>query len=409
VLHFRFVAEFPDNLSKPDGVFGFQNILSGEVNMKKIRQQIQKTITAITMCALIAVGLGSTFSATAATQKKSAKPAPKTTAKPLTPATPYDKGYQGGYSAGYTQGTTDWGQGVPHDYKRSDAYQNRERQYDQTLGNLEEYRQGHELGFELGYLDGYYGRVRNGVVPANGAVLAKAAALADAQRAREREARAANRDRERDSRDSRDGRDSRDNRDNRDSRGGRDSRRDSTPAGEVSVNLPNDTQLRLSLTSAITTKTARVGDRFTAKVVTPAEYEGATVEGHIATFNKSGRVSGKTELGLAFDSITFEDGRKARLEAQLERIVESESVKKVDEEGTIESGNRTKDSQVRGGVGAAAGAVIGGIAGGVKGALLGLILGGAAGVGTVAIEGNKDLVLEPGTEMIIRVIRSNTR
>jgi hypothetical protein len=385
--------------------------------MKKIKKQIQAAITAITMCALIAVGLGNSFSATAATQKKTTKPAPKTAAKTpvktTAPATPYDKGYQSGYGAGYGQGTTDWGQGVPQDYKRSDAYQNRERAYDQTLGTLEEYRQGHELGFELGYLDGYYGRVRNTVVPSNGAVLAKAAALADAQRAREREARAANRDRDRDSRDNRDGRDgrsdNRDSRDNRDGRDGRDSRRDSTQTGGVSLNIPNDTQLRLSLTSAITTKTARVGDRFTAKVITPSEYEGATVEGHIATFNKSGRVSGKTELGLAFDSITFEDGRKARLEAQLERIVESESVKKVDEEGTIETGNRTKDSQVRGGVGAAAGAVIGGIAGGVKGALLGLILGGAAGVGTVAIEGNKDLVLDPGTEMIIRVVKSNSR
>jgi hypothetical protein len=376
--------------------------------MKKIKKQIQATITAITMCALIAVGLGNSFSATAATQKKTTKPAPKTTAKTTAPATPYDKGYQSGYSAGYGQGTTDWGQGVPHDYKRSDAYQNRERAYDQTLGTLEEYRQGHELGFELGYLDGYYGRARNTLVPSNGAVLAKAAALADAQRARDREARAANRDRDRDSRDNRDGRgDNRDSRDNRDGRDGRDSRRNT--GQPVSLNIPNDTQLRLSLTSAITTKTARVGDRFTAKVITPSEYEGATVEGHIATFNKSGRVTGKTELGLAFDSITFEDGRKARLEAQLERIVESESVKKVDEEGTIETGNRTKDSQVRGGVGAAAGAVIGGIAGGVKGALLGLILGGAAGVGTVAIEGNKDLVLDPGTEMIIRVVKSGAR
>jgi hypothetical protein len=376
--------------------------------MKKIKKQIQATITAITMCALIAVGLGNSFSATAATQKKTTKPAPKTTAKTTSPVTPYDKGYQSGYSAGYGQGTTDWGQGVPHDYKRSDAYQNRERAYDQTLGTLEEYRQGHELGFELGYLDGYYGRARNTLVPSNGAVLAKAAALADAQRARDREARAANRDRDRDSRDNRDGRgDNRDSRDNRDGRDGRDSRRNT--GQPVSLNIPNDTQLRLSLTSAITTKTARVGDRFTAKVITPSEYEGATVEGHIATFNKSGRVTGKTELGLAFDSITFEDGRKARLEAQLERIVESESVKKVDEEGTIETGNRTKDSQVRGGVGAAAGAVIGGIAGGVKGALLGLILGGAAGVGTVAIEGNKDLVLDPGTEMIIRVVKSGAR
>ncbi len=384
--------------------------------MTKIKKQIRTTITAITMCALIAVGLGNSFSAAAATQKKTTKPAPKkttTAVKAMTPATPYDQGYQSGYGAGYGQGNTDWGKGVPQDYKRSDAYQNRERLYDQTLGNLEEYRQGHQLGLELGYLDGYYGRARNGIVPANGAVLAKAAALADAQRARAREEQN-NRD-NRDVRDTRDNREVRDNRDNRDARDTRDnrnsqdSRRDNTQTGGISLNIPNDTQLRLSLTSEINTKTARVGDRFTAKVITPASYEGALVEGHITSVEKSGRVSGKTELGLTFDTIILEDGRKGRLEAQLERIVESETVKKVDDEGTIESGSRTKDSQVRGGVGAAAGAVIGGIAGGVKGALLGMILGGAAGVGTVYVEGNKDLVLEPGTEMIIRIVKTNSR
>jgi hypothetical protein len=402
-------------------VFGFHDILSREVTMTKINKRIRTTITAITLCVFLVVGLGNSYSAAAATQKKTTKPAPKktTTAKPLTPATPYDKGYQSGYGAGYGQGNTDWGQGVPHDYKRSDAYQNRERLYEQTLGNLEEYRQGHELGFELGYLDGYYGRARNLAVPANGAVLARAAILADAQRARAREERNNRDNREvrdsRDNRDNRENRDTRDNidnrdpRDNRDNRGSQDSRRDNTQTGGVSLNIPNDTQLRLSLTSEINTKTARVGDRFTAKVVTPASYEGATVEGHITTVEKSGRVSGKTELGLTFDTITFEDGRKGRLEAQLERIVESETVKKVDEEGTIESGSRTKDSQVRGGVGAAAGTIIGGIAGGVKGAILGMILGGAAGVGTVYVEGNKDLLLQPGTEMIIRTARSGSR
>jgi hypothetical protein len=376
--------------------------------MNTIKKKMRLVTTAMTMFALLAVGLGNAFSATAAPQKK---PAPKTTATKTTakaaPAAPYDKGYQGGYGNGYDQGTTDWRNGVPHDYKRSDAYQGREQRYEATLSNLEEYRQGYDLGFELGYLDGYYGRTRSTQVPANGAVLAKAAALADAQRAREREARRENRD----NRDNRDSRDNRDNRDSRDTQAGtsKDSRRDTPPASGVGLPIPNDTQLRISLTSQIDTKTARVGDRFTAKVVTPAAYENATVEGHIAALNKSGRVSGKTELGLTFDTITLEDGRKGRLEAQLERIIESETVKKVDEEGNIESGSRTKDSQVRGGVGAAAGAVIGGIAGGVKGALLGLILGGAAGVGTVAIEGNKDLILEPGTEMVIRAAKSGSR
>jgi hypothetical protein len=369
--------------------------------MNTIKRKMKTMVTAIMMCAWLVAGPGNGVLAAASTQKKTTKPAPKASAtKTATvkapPATPYDKGYQGGYGSGYEQGTTDWRNGVPHDYKRSDAYQGREQRFDASLSGLEEYKQGYDLGFELGYLDGYYGRLRSTEVPANGAVLAKAAALADAQRARERETRRANRE----------NRDNADNSDSRNAQAGnpRDGRRD-----PVSLNIPNDTQLRISLTSQIDTKTARVGDRFTAKVVTPASYENATVEGHIASLNKSGRVSGKTELGLTFDTITLEDGRKGRLEAQLERIIESETVKKVDEEGNIESGNRTKDSQVRGGVGAAAGAVIGGIAGGVKGALLGMILGGAAGVGTVAIEGNKDLILEPGTEMIIRAAKSGSR
>ena len=163
--------------------------------------------------------------------------------------------------------------------------------------------------------------------------------------------------------------------------------------------------MRLKLTSPINTKTNKVGDRFTAAITSPSRYEGATVEGHIASLNRSGRVTGKTELALAFDTITLTDGEQGPLSADLERILISEKVKKVDEEGRIESGSRTRDSEVRGGVGAAAGAVIGGIAGGGKGALIGLILGGAAGVGTVYVEGNNDLILDNGTEIVIRTVR----
>jgi hypothetical protein len=168
-----------------------------------------------------------------------------------------------------------------------------------------------------------------------------------------------------------------------------------------------NTPLRIKLTSQISTKTARPGDRFTAVVVSPDEYANATVEGHIQNMSKSGRVSGKTELSLTFDSITLENGRPGALTADLEKVFDSENVKTVDEEGNIQTGSRTSDSKKRGGIGAAAGAVIGGIAGGVTGAIVGAVIGGAAGIGTVAIEGNKDLILEPGTEMQIRVAKNS--
>ena len=328
------------------------------------------------------------------------KPAPVKKAPVLKqPATPYGQGYQKGYADGFAQGAADWSNNTRPDYRRSDKWQQRDP------GSSEEYRLGYELGFELSYADGYYGRARNAEVPRNAEVIAKAAALAEQQRARRDRSERDRPDRDGQSRDRQDrDRQERDRVDN--DRGQRDPVR-SRPSAPLSI--PNGTELRIRLSSPITTKTGRVGDTFTATVVQPSTYESATVEGHIATLNKSGRVSGKTEVGLAFDSITTSDGRLARIDGELVRVYESENVKRVDEEGRVESGSRTRDSEVRGGIGAAAGAIIGGIVGGGKGALIGLIVGGAAGVGTVYVDGNKDLVLEPGTEMVIRIANSRER
>ena len=322
------------------------------------------------------------------------------------PLSVYGKGYQKGYNEGFNQGEADWRQGVPRDFQRSDAYYQRDSRYDPNLATSEDYVQGYELGFELGHTDGYYGRPRNAAEPVNGAVLAKAATLANAQRDRERES-INNNSRPREVTPQR----SEPQRDEpqRNEPQRNESQRYEPQRNAGPINIQAETRLQIRLTSPISTKVNRAGDRFEAIVTTPSEYEGATVVGHIATLNRSGRVSGRTELGLAFDSITLSDGRSAELTAELEKIIESETVKKVDEEGRVESGSRTKDSQVRGGVGAAAGAIIGGIIGGAKGAVLGAVLGGAAGVGTVYVEGSKDLILEPGTEMVIRIERTRSR
>jgi len=323
--------------------------------------------------------------ATYSQKRAPAKHAP--VAKAL-PATPFTQSYQKGYNDGFMQGEADWSRRTAHDYRSSDKWQQRDQ------GTSEEIKQGYELGFELGYSDGYYGRTHNPAVPRNAEVLATAAAIADRQRERQREGR----DRQQEGRDRQ--------QDDRFDRGQRDATR---PRAAGPVNIPNGTELRIRLSSQISTKDGRVGDTFKATVVSPSTYEGAIVDGHIATLNKSGRVSGKTEVGLAFDSVTLPDGRNARIDADLVKVYESENVKKVDEEGRVESGSRTKETEVRGGVGAAAGAIIGGIIGGGKGAVVGAILGGAAGVGSLYVEGNKDLILDPGTEMVIRIVGPKER
>jgi hypothetical protein len=313
-------------------------------------------------------------------QKKApAKKAPAKTAVTKQPTTPYGLGYQKGYNDGFSQGEVDWRNNARPDFRRSDKWQRPD------AGSSDDFRMGYELGFELAYSDGYYGRARNTEIPRNGEVIAKASALGDQQRA---------------------GGDRQDN-DRFDrpdiGRGQPDQNRPvATP-----LSIPRGTELRIRLGSTVSTKTGRVGDKFTATVVSPSTYESATVEGHIASLNKSGRISGKTEVGLSFDSVTLPDGRSVGIDGELVRVYESESVKRVDEEGRIETGSRTRDTQVRGGIGAAAGAILGGIVGGGKGALIGVLVGGAAGVGTVYVDGNKDLILDAGTEMVIRV--ANTR
>ena len=170
--------------------------------------------------------------------------------------------------------------------------------------------------------------------------------------------------------------------------------------------VPVGTNLRVRLNDDLSSKDSRVGDRFTATVVNPSRYDGATVRGHIGAIRKSGTVKGRTTMNLAFDSIDLREGRGGAMRGQVVRVYDADSESsRVDEEGRVQSGSRGKQAVKRGGIGAVAGAIIGGIAGGGKGAAIGLIVGGAAGAGSLAVQGSKELKLERGTEMLVRVTR----
>jgi hypothetical protein len=174
------------------------------------------------------------------------------------------------------------------------------------------------------------------------------------------------------------------------------------------VPVPAGTQLLVRLDNTISSKTSKVGDQFTATVLSPRTYGSATLQGHVSQLDKSGRLQGKTELGLDFDRIQLRNGRSARLNAELLEVRQSDKVKVVDEEGQVHSGSRGKQAIKRSTIGAAIGGVLGGLIGGGKGVAIGLIIGAGAGAGSLVVDGSKELKLEPGTEMLIRVGR-NTR
>jgi hypothetical protein len=177
------------------------------------------------------------------------------------------------------------------------------------------------------------------------------------------------------------------------------------PAAPVAPVIAKNTEIKIRLSSDIDTKTAQDGDKFTAVVLEPSTLSEAVIEGHIAAVKQSGKLKGKTALNLTFDTITHKNGASAPIAAQLVKVYDNDSVKKVDAEGNVESGDKTKTTTVRTGGGAAAGAVLGGIAGGGKGAAIGALIGAVAGGASTYIQGANTIKLDRGTEILIVTIK----
>lgn len=318
----------------------------------------------------------------------------------------HQHGYRGGYEDGFVKGKSDVNDNQPHEFANSDAYNRADRTYKENMGTLPEYQEGYRIGFEMGYNDGFYGRPYSITIPSNLGRVVIASVNASGVGSGSSRSRTADEDRRVADNDRSDRKDGRRVDDDRRPIEAQDTPRNRTPVSGTSrggtVTIADGVSMKLRLNDQISTKTNREGDRFTAVVLDPSDYADAIVEGHIAKLTKSGKASGKTEMSLAFDTIRLRDGRSGRMAAQVEKVYQSEKVKTVDEEGNVESSSRTKDTATRGVGGAALGAIIGGIAGGGKGAAIGAIVGGGVGVGSVYVEGGKDLVLEPGTEVLVR-------
>lgn len=166
--------------------------------------------------------------------------------------------------------------------------------------------------------------------------------------------------------------------------------------------VPNNTVLLATLDSSLSTNNVSEGQRFTM-TVRDGQYQGAVIEGRVTNVSRSGRVTGRSELSLDFDSIRLRDGRTYRFAGILEGVrTANGDVVRVDNEGAVRDSNQTTRTIQRSAIGAAVGAIIGAIAGGGQGAAIGAAVGAGAGAGSVYVQGRDDLNLEPGTEVTIR-------
>ncbi|MCY7374575.1 MAG: hypothetical protein LH472_01200 [Pyrinomonadaceae bacterium] len=167
--------------------------------------------------------------------------------------------------------------------------------------------------------------------------------------------------------------------------------------------VPNGTIVTGILEKDIDTKVSQNKDRFEMVVQSPNEYRGAIVEGYISGVNRSGKVSGRSQITFNFERIRLSNGRTYDFNGFLQSVTdENGKVVKVDTEGTAQGDSQTKETVKRGGIGAGIGAVIGAIAGGGKGAAIGAILGGGAGAGSVIVQGKDDLQLKAGSLITVQ-------
>jgi hypothetical protein len=174
-----------------------------------------------------------------------------------------------------------------------------------------------------------------------------------------------------------------------------------TVAGSFIV--PDGTQIVAVLNNELSTQNVRENERFTMTVRSPGQYDGATIEGVVSNVERSGRITGRSQMTLDFDTIRLRDGRSYRFAGILEAVrTPSGDVVKIDNEGAVRDSNQTNKTVQRTAIGTAVGAIIGAIAGGGKGAAIGAVIGAGAGAGSVYVQGREDLNLETGTEVTIR-------
>ena len=172
--------------------------------------------------------------------------------------------------------------------------------------------------------------------------------------------------------------------------------------------MPNGTILTGILEKDIDTAVSQNNDRFELVVQAPNQYRGAIIEGYISGINRSGKVSGRSQVTFNFERIRLSNGQTYDFAGFLQSVTdENGKAVKVDTEGAAKGDSQTKETVKRGGIGAGVGAIIGAIAGGAKGAAIGAIIGGGAGAGSVVLQGKDDLQLRAGSSVTLQASSPN--
>lgn len=304
------------------------------------------------------------------------------------------RGYRTGYSDGYMAGYRDNIDSLEKSFTRHGEYTKADRAFNKDYGTIDDYRDGYQQGFEAGYDTGFEKRLFESTLPTD---IKKRGVIATGTQT-------ANTIPENNVAETR-------IEDNQTTSNDQPvSATTNTVAatfqsesGAVII-IPRDTELMLELQEDLSTDKSREGERFTAKIVSPSEIAGATIEGRVSRIKSPGRIKRRSELQLSFDRIVLNDVRWSNFNAILTEVmpVRGDNVRIVNSEGTAVGKSSLKGDSIKIGGSAGVGLVAGAVVGGPVGAAVGAGLGAAFGVGAVVIERGKHIRLNRNQQLRIK-------
>jgi len=179
------------------------------------------------------------------------------------------------------------------------------------------------------------------------------------------------------------------------------------------------TRIPLVLVNSVSTRTSNIGDRVYLQTSFPISVdnrivvpEGTYVTGTITQVKRPGRVRGRGEMYVRFDTLMLRNGVTRDFRARVSAVdgAGTETLQDDSEtgEGTVQ-GEATKgeDASTIAQTGSS-GATIGAIAGGGKGAGIGAGIGAAAGLGAVLLTRGSEVRLLRGTSLEMQMDRDLT-
>jgi hypothetical protein len=163
------------------------------------------------------------------------------------------------------------------------------------------------------------------------------------------------------------------------------------------LTLPEGTEVSVRLEQPLSSRSARVEDRFEATVARPVYVDGrivipdgGRVQGTVTEAQRAQRPARGGRLALSFDRLLLDDGSTIDIRARLVQVRED-----------IGSGGTIK----QGAIGAAIGGILGKVIGGTRGAIVGVLLGGAGGAITSS---GDDVELPAGTVFTLQLDQPTT-